>query len=361
MKKKLSIGITAYNQSSLIKENLLNILKYHGDDIEIIVQDDCSTENIKKIIEELNDSRILYFRNSTNLGHDRNIIELFTNCSSDYVFLLRSSDFILDGGIEKILNFIVHNPQVGYCRFSCLDEDNKVRINYADSICQKGNDSVQLHRELLIHPSGELYNLNYFNEKDWTCYKNYLDKYFDNNKKFVVHTMMRCKLIICAGIASSSEFVWRYTKTTKRKDIAENRSYDGMCVYHPIFRYQRYNCVMSYIINELDGEGKENLVKAVIDECSWLIIYVFRHINKDKNMQYHYNYKAIHFSSLKEMREFKKKTKEFSSQYNEPFRSMVINHSENINLFTLLNWHYMYMIKRVKSIWNKAKNIIIKH
>lgn len=73
----LSICIPVYNQSSLLRVCLNELLRYKGNDIEVVVNDNCSEENLKEVIDSFNDNRLKYYRNETNLGQDLNIIQSF--------------------------------------------------------------------------------------------------------------------------------------------------------------------------------------------------------------------------------------------------------------------------------------------
>lgn len=334
----LSIGITVYNQIDAVRENLMNILRSPRQDFEVILQDDCSQDDIGALVRETGDHRVRHCRNSVNLGHDGNILAFFKNCRAEFAFLLRSADTLTEDGIDRIVAFIEEHPDTGYCRFSCVDERGVPRIRYEDAVLEKGPRSVELHQKVLIHPSGELYNLRYFDEEDWACYSRYLDEYFDNGKKFIVHTMMRCKLALCAGISTSSDVVWKYARTNKRQDVAQNRSSQGMCIYHPMLQYQRYHCLLSYVVDELNGAGKEQLIRGVIDSYAWLIIFVFRYINRDREMQRHYCFEEIPFSSRQEMHRFREKTLAFAEEYGEPYRSLVKDHCSGVTDAKLVRW-----------------------
>ena len=338
MAPELSICITAYNQKDFIKWNISNILQSKCDNFEIVIQDDCSTENIEEIAYSYNDSRIKYYRNSVNLGHDSNILRGIKNCKSNYVFLLRSTDTLIANEIETIIEFIKDNPYIGYCRFSCLDDYDKERLIQKNIIASKGNESVLLHSRLLIHPSGELYNKAYFSENDYIIFDRYLNRYFSDNKKFIVHVMMREKLAIYAGIASSSYIVWKYTYTDKRKDIAQNKSSNGLGIYHPSYQYKRLECELNYVVRELSGAGRTELIKEIIHRYAKQIIFLYWFINKNKKMQQHYAFEASEFSPLKELSIYKKAVSFIAAQFNESDYIIVTKELKKISFFSILWW-----------------------
>lgn len=62
-----SIIIPTYNREKTILQSVESVLSQTFSDTEIIIVDDGSTDNTKSIIEQINDSRILYVR-QTNAG-----------------------------------------------------------------------------------------------------------------------------------------------------------------------------------------------------------------------------------------------------------------------------------------------------
>ena len=50
---KISVGVITYNQESTIRQTLDSILMQRGDfDLEIVIGEDCSTDNTRTICEE---------------------------------------------------------------------------------------------------------------------------------------------------------------------------------------------------------------------------------------------------------------------------------------------------------------------
>lgn len=156
----LSICLPIYNQSNLVKECLINILKYQGDEIEIIVNDDCSTENIEELLDTFQDKRIKYFRNPKNLGHDLNILESFKNSTSNYAFLLRVRDRIVPDNFKDVISSLLENSRISYLTGSAIDENGNYVLKFDDLEFSKGIATLKQHTNLFIHPSGSLYAIH---------------------------------------------------------------------------------------------------------------------------------------------------------------------------------------------------------
>jgi glycosyltransferase involved in cell wall biosynthesis len=120
---KISICIPQYNRIEYLVSNLKRIALQTYSDIEITISDDCSTDDTSRIIEELKtDFRfpIIYSRNNTNLGYDRNMRKSMELATGDYVIILGNDDsFFKHDDIEALVHFIIENnyPDIGFCNY----------------------------------------------------------------------------------------------------------------------------------------------------------------------------------------------------------------------------------------------------
>ena len=74
--KKISFIIPVYNAEKYIERCLKNLVKYKGEDVEIIVINDGSNDASDNILKEYekNDKRIIYInKNNTGVSNTRNI------------------------------------------------------------------------------------------------------------------------------------------------------------------------------------------------------------------------------------------------------------------------------------------------
>ncbi len=103
--KKVSILLAAYNGSRYIEEQIISIQKQTFRDFELIICDDCSSDNTVDIIEKYarNDSRIKIYRNEKNLGFKKNFERLLNLATCDYIALSDQDDVWTENHIEKLL------------------------------------------------------------------------------------------------------------------------------------------------------------------------------------------------------------------------------------------------------------------
>jgi len=108
--KKLSICIPTYNRSSHLANLLTSLITQiaasgRGSEIEVLVSDNCSTDNTPDITDEHKD-QIRYWRNSENIGPDANFLKLFSEAVGQYIWLPGDDDAVRDDTIVYILRMI---------------------------------------------------------------------------------------------------------------------------------------------------------------------------------------------------------------------------------------------------------------
>lgn len=112
MKVFFSIIIPTYNRAHSIEIAINSIINQSFQDFEIIIIDDASTDNTEEVVSKINDSRIYYYKNTTNLERciSRNIgIEKSTG---EYICFLDSDDFHLPNHFEVLYKNIKENENI---------------------------------------------------------------------------------------------------------------------------------------------------------------------------------------------------------------------------------------------------------
>lgn len=105
----ISVCIPTYNGERYIQAQLESILFQLNDFDEIIITDDCSTDNTISIIKELDDKRIKIFTNNHNKGITYNIENALYQAAGDYIFLADQDDIWTNDKIEKTIKYLMNN------------------------------------------------------------------------------------------------------------------------------------------------------------------------------------------------------------------------------------------------------------
>ena len=64
----VSIVLCTYNGEKYLEEQLNSIINQTYKNLEIIISDDCSTDNTDEIVSKYDDDRIIYLKNKKNSG-----------------------------------------------------------------------------------------------------------------------------------------------------------------------------------------------------------------------------------------------------------------------------------------------------
>lgn len=284
---KLSFCIPVYNQIEMVKKCIESIIQYKGNDIEVIINDDCSSENIQILIERLGDDRIHYYRNEQNLGHDLNIIASFQKARGEFVFLLRTRDLMLSQAIPDIISTINTKEGISYITGSAVDEKGNHVIDYKRNNYRKGEEALVAHTNLYIHPSGSAYNRKYI---DLDCLEKFIRNQFDTKYSFIVHNLLRMQLSQKGNFEIITKPIWIYTNTSRSKDVAVNSTGNKESVYSAELCHNRYLAEMLWckavVASELRLICYQFLCKEYLKQCTWIL----KLRNIDKSMRKHYNY-----------------------------------------------------------------------
>lgn len=309
----MSICIPAYNQSNLVRDCLARIVAYEGDDIEIVVNDDCSSEDLQEVVNNLNDDRIKYYRNSINLGHDLNILQSFRNSKSKYAFLLRSRDCLVPNAIGAIIKRIKENTEMSYLTGSAIDEDGKARLVYRKNLrYSKGKEALDAHKWLYVHPSGSLYAIHLL---DFDRIERFLENQFTHKYGFVIHTIIRLELALRGNFEIMSNFIWQYTHTVRATDTAVNSAENKESVYSPRLSLERFNAEMKWANLVVPDRYKTDVFKTITKLYLMMVTWEFKLINEEPSMHRHYNTKKMNFSIKEERSNFYNLAKAFSMEY----------------------------------------------
>ena len=117
--KKVSVIIPCYNQGKYLAEAINSVLAQTYMNVEIIVTDDCSTDNTMEVLTDLaeNSPNIFFIHNEKNLGVAASRNLAIEQSTGDYILPLDADDTIEKTYVEKAAKILDKNPNIGivYC------------------------------------------------------------------------------------------------------------------------------------------------------------------------------------------------------------------------------------------------------
>lgn len=121
----VSVLTTAYNRELYIGEAIESILSSTFSDFELIIVDDCSTDNTVEIARgyEKNDDRVKVYVNEKNLGDYPNRNRAASYANGKYIKYLDSDDIIYPHGLGVMVRSMEQFPEAGYGLSSLADPD----------------------------------------------------------------------------------------------------------------------------------------------------------------------------------------------------------------------------------------------
>ena len=136
---ELTVIITAYNKGPFIKDCLLGVLNQDfQEDFEVIVADDCSTDNTQQEIfsfkNHFNFSKVRYTRHSKNKGLMGNFIWAINQARGEYIALCDGDDVWIDSlKVKKQIDILKSDENYFGCGTKLeLIDTREFNLKYTD-------------------------------------------------------------------------------------------------------------------------------------------------------------------------------------------------------------------------------------
>ena len=126
-----SIVITAYNCEKYIEKCIFSVLNQNFREYELIIIDDCSSDNTLKIIENIKDNRIKIFSLPQNQGVSNARNTAIKASNGEYIFFLDCDDYIENNLLKEAYNELLSSKaDVLFCPYFVFWENkNKYKFS----------------------------------------------------------------------------------------------------------------------------------------------------------------------------------------------------------------------------------------
>lgn len=143
-KPLVSIPVITYNSSSYILEGLESLKTQTYKNIEVVISDDCSTDNTVEICQEWLEANKQYFKRTVlvttdkNTGVAGNLNRAIRECQGEWIRGLSGDDKFFPYTIEKYIEFLAQNPNcnIAFAKLFFYGESSGI-VNKTKNIYEK--------------------------------------------------------------------------------------------------------------------------------------------------------------------------------------------------------------------------------
>ena len=138
----VSFYILAYNHESMIEDAINGALSQTYSNLEIIISDDCSTDDTWSVIQNLiHDYRgrhkIVTRRNSCNLGISAHINEIWKISTGQWIFASAGDDVSLPDRVSKCMALAMQNSEIKLIQSWLMEVDSTLNLLYINKLSSK--------------------------------------------------------------------------------------------------------------------------------------------------------------------------------------------------------------------------------
>lgn len=173
----------AYNVGPYIKEAIESVLRQTYSDFELLVIDDCSTDNTAEVVHSFTDPRVRYEKNEHNLGLAENLNRGLDLSDSELCARMDGDDIAEPDWLETGVKVLDAHAEIGICsfgfqffgtknslvRFPEHHEDSKAQMLFGCTVI------VPVFRRSVMEDHGFRYSTDAFPAEDywmWSdCYR----------------------------------------------------------------------------------------------------------------------------------------------------------------------------------------------
>jgi len=142
---KVSVCVPVYNGAEYIRDCINSILSQSFNDFELIIVNDASTDDSKKIIQSYRDPRIKYVENDRNLGLIGNWNSCLNLSRGEYINVFHQDDIMSHNILEKKVTLLDLEKQVGlvYSDTLVIDHKKNIKLNHWFNLLEPNVDFIR--------------------------------------------------------------------------------------------------------------------------------------------------------------------------------------------------------------------------
>lgn len=193
---KISVAVAVFNGEKFIEKQLNTILNQTTPVDEVVISDDCSTDNTFNICQEFilknNLTNWKLLKNSKNLGFCFNFYNAIENCSGEVIFLADQDDEWYQNKTKIMLETLEKHPEIKVLasRYDVIDQNSNILENTGiPYLGEKFDDTIE------YLPTESFIGCSYIRGFSM-CFRKEILKYFKplQLKSLLAHDWLFCML-----------------------------------------------------------------------------------------------------------------------------------------------------------------------
>lgn len=206
----VSVLMASYNHERYLSQAIESILNQTYQDLELVIVDDCSTDNSRKIIQayRAKDARVRAFFHEKNLGIARTVKDCLDAAAGEFVSFIGSDDLWVEFKLEKQLSLLKKNEDnVVWSEGDIIDADGAptgvtfTQMHAAESRPKSGRIFNELLCDNYIFGQSLLFKKAFCDHMDFNGSLKYLSDYqlmvnlaYDHNFLFIPQSLAKYRI-----------------------------------------------------------------------------------------------------------------------------------------------------------------------
>jgi len=174
----LSICFPTYNRSRILFQSVKEILTFDSNEFEIVVSDDNPANlETKSLMEKIQDKRLKFYKNSSNLGIDGNQLITIHRARGKFVFLMMDDDKVNLKALPWIISTLKKENKIAYLCGSLGNiarAKEKYYYKFEDKYYKRGWEALNSLLFAHAHASGIILKKNALNLNEAKKYIGFL-------------------------------------------------------------------------------------------------------------------------------------------------------------------------------------------
>lgn len=172
---RVTVLMPTYNVAPFVKEAIKSVLNQTYSDFELLVIDDCSTDNTIEVVRSIEDPRIRIVQNEKNVGLAENLNRGLSHITTEYVARMDGDDIAEPVWLEREVAILDNHPDIGICsggfeRFGTVKSLVRFPEHHEDCMANmlfECSVIVPTFRMSLYHDHGLRYSTDAFPAEDY--------------------------------------------------------------------------------------------------------------------------------------------------------------------------------------------------